>query len=101
MPVIFITVGGTSDTAGPTGYTPTGCGSVPFTPTVPGWIGLKANDPRGSSGIVLFSKGPYAVQAVSTGDVGIDQADRGEVVDGPTVMARLRDKLEAARKQPA
>jgi hypothetical protein len=48
---------------------------VPFTPTVPGWIGLKANDDRGSSGVVLFSKGPYAVQAVSTGATGIDQAD--------------------------
>ena len=32
--------------------------------------------------------------------IGIDQADRGELVDGPTVMKRLRDKLEAARKQP-
>jgi hypothetical protein len=32
--------------------------------------------------------------------VGIDQADRGELVDGPAVMKRLRDKLEAARKQP-
>jgi Arc/MetJ-type ribon-helix-helix transcriptional regulator len=32
--------------------------------------------------------------------VGIDQADRGELVDGPGVMKRLRDKLEAARKQP-
>ncbi len=32
--------------------------------------------------------------------IGIDQADRGEVVDGPSVMKRLRDKLEAARKQP-
>ena len=32
--------------------------------------------------------------------VGIDQADRGELIDGPTVMKRLRDKLEAARKQP-
>ena len=31
--------------------------------------------------------------------IGIDQADRGEVVDGPTVMKRLRDKLEATRKQ--
>jgi hypothetical protein len=32
--------------------------------------------------------------------IGIDHADRGEVVDGPTVMKRPRDKLEAARKQP-
>jgi hypothetical protein len=48
---------------------------VPFTPTVPGWIGLKADDALGSSGVVLFSKGPYAVQAVSTGAAGVDQAD--------------------------
>jgi antitoxin ParD1/3/4 len=32
--------------------------------------------------------------------IGIDQADRGEVVDGPSVMKRLREKLVAARKQP-
>ncbi|MCI0702027.1 MAG: hypothetical protein L0241_13170 [Planctomycetia bacterium] len=32
--------------------------------------------------------------------VGIDQADRGELVDGETVTKRLREKLEAARKQP-
>ncbi len=32
--------------------------------------------------------------------IGIDQADRGELVDGEIVMKRLRDKLEAARKQP-
>lgn len=50
-------------------------GPLPFTPTVAGWIGLKANDERGSSGVVLFSKGPYAVQAVSTGAPGIDQAE--------------------------
>lgn len=29
--------------------------------------------------------------------IGIDQADRGELVDGEIVMKRLRDKLEAAR----
>jgi hypothetical protein len=29
--------------------------------------------------------------------VGIDQADRGELVDGETTMKRLRDKLEKAR----
>ena len=33
--------------------------------------------------------------------VGIDQADRGEVFDGEEVMRQLLDKLEAARKQPA
>jgi Arc/MetJ-type ribon-helix-helix transcriptional regulator len=32
--------------------------------------------------------------------VGIDQADRGELVDGEITMKRLREKLEAARKQP-
>lgn len=48
---------------------------MPFTPTVPGWMGLKANDALGSSGVVLFSKGPYAVQAVTTGPGGVDQAD--------------------------
>jgi hypothetical protein len=33
--------------------------------------------------------------------IGIDQADRGELVDGEITMKRLRDKLEAARKQPS
>jgi hypothetical protein len=33
--------------------------------------------------------------------IGIEQADRGELIDGPTVLQRLRDKLEAARKQPS
>jgi antitoxin ParD1/3/4 len=33
--------------------------------------------------------------------IGINQADRGELLDGPTVMARLRAKLDAARaRQP-
>ena len=32
--------------------------------------------------------------------IGIDQADRGEVIEGPIVMDRLREKLRAARKQP-
>ena len=50
-------------------------GPVPFAPSLPGAVGLKANDSRGSSGIVLFSKGPYAVQAVSTGAADVDQAD--------------------------
>ena len=50
---------------------------VDFTPALPGAIGaigLKANDVRGSSGVVLFSKGPYAVEAVATGGPGIDQS---------------------------
>lgn len=32
--------------------------------------------------------------------VGLDEADRGELLDGPTVMARLRAKLGVARGQP-
>ncbi len=47
---------------------------VPFVPVLPGAMGLKANDVRGSSGVVLFSKGPYAVQAVVTGGRGINQS---------------------------
>jgi hypothetical protein len=46
---------------------------VPFTPALAGATGLKANDERGSSGVVLFAKGPYAVQAISTGVRGVDQ----------------------------
>jgi Arc/MetJ-type ribon-helix-helix transcriptional regulator len=30
---------------------------------------------------------------------GIDSADRGELLDGPAVMARLRAKLDAAKAQ--
>jgi Arc/MetJ-type ribon-helix-helix transcriptional regulator len=33
--------------------------------------------------------------------IGIDQADRGELLDGEEVLARHRAKLEAARRQPA
>jgi hypothetical protein len=55
--------------AGPTRSAP-----VPFTPGLPGSVGLKGNDERGSSGLVAFSKGPYAVQAVVTGDAGVDQS---------------------------
>jgi hypothetical protein len=47
---------------------------VPFVPVLPGAIGLKGNDNRGSSGVVLFSKGPYAVQAVVTGGHGVNQS---------------------------
>jgi hypothetical protein len=32
--------------------------------------------------------------------VGIDQADRGELNDGEATISRLRARLEAARKQP-
>jgi len=55
--------------AGPTRKAP-----VPFASALPGAVGLKGNDERGSSGLVLFSKGPYAVQAVVTGDTGVDQS---------------------------
>lgn len=48
---------------------------VPFSPTViPGAIGLRGSDRRGSSGVVLFTKGPYAVQALVTGRPNIDQS---------------------------
>ena len=53
---------------------PTRAAPVPFTPILPGATGLKSNDTRGSSGLVLFSKGLYAVQAVVTGAPGVDQA---------------------------
>ena len=55
--------------AGPTRGAP-----VPFTPVLPGAIGLKSNDAQGSSGVVLIAKGPYAVQAVVTGGPGIDES---------------------------
>lgn len=32
--------------------------------------------------------------------IGIEQADHGELIDGPSVIQRLRDKLNTARKQP-
>jgi hypothetical protein len=47
---------------------------VPFVSSVPGAIGLRSNDARGSTGVVLFAKGSFAVQAVSTGAPGIDQS---------------------------
>ncbi|MFO0803019.1 MAG: hypothetical protein U0791_07850 [Gemmataceae bacterium] len=33
--------------------------------------------------------------------LGLEQAGRGELVDGPPVLQRLRNKLEASRKLPA
>lgn len=46
-------------------------------------------------------KGEATTEAVRNAvRVGIEQADRGELTDGPAVLKRLRDKLEAARKQP-
>lgn len=32
--------------------------------------------------------------------IGIDQADRGDAIEGPIVLDRLRAKLHASRKQP-
>jgi hypothetical protein len=48
---------------------------VPFSPAnIPDAIGLRALDARGSSGVVLFAKGPYAVQALVTGRPRMDQS---------------------------
>ena len=44
-----------------------GTAPVAFTPAlVPGATGLRAQDADGAQGVVLFAKGPYAVQALST-----------------------------------
>jgi hypothetical protein len=44
-----------------------GTAPVAFTPAVvPGATGLQAHDADGAQGVVLFTKGPYAVQALST-----------------------------------
>ena len=54
---------------------------VPFTPTnIPDAIGLRALDGRGSSGVVLFAKGPYAVQALVTGRPRIDQSSPATIL---------------------
>jgi hypothetical protein len=45
---------------------------VPFTSPVPGAIGLQSTSDRASSGVVLFAKGVYAVQAVATAGPGQD-----------------------------
>jgi hypothetical protein len=45
---------------------------VPFTPPIPGAIGLASRSDRASSGIVLYAKGVYAVQAVATGGPGLN-----------------------------
>lgn len=48
---------------------------VPFAPSlIPGAIGLRSGDKTGSSGIVLFSKGPYAVEAEVAGGPSINQS---------------------------
>jgi hypothetical protein len=45
---------------------------VPFASLVPGAIGLQSTSDRASSGVVLFAKGVYAVQAVATAGPGRD-----------------------------
>ena len=56
--------------AGNTGPTP-----VPFSPlNIPGALGLRAFNVDGSSGVVLFAKGPYVVQALVTGGANMDQS---------------------------
>jgi hypothetical protein len=48
----------------------------PFTPElIPGAVGLAANTPKqGSTGVVLFTKGQYAVQALVVGGPNVDQS---------------------------
>jgi hypothetical protein len=53
--------------------TANGFAPVPFTPTIPGAMGLLSRIPRASSGVVLFAKGAFAVQAVVTGGPGVDE----------------------------
>jgi hypothetical protein len=45
---------------------------APFASLVPGAFGLQSKTDRASSGVVLFAKGVYAVQAVATGGPGRD-----------------------------
>jgi hypothetical protein len=53
----------------------TGPTAVPFSPpTIPGALGLRAFNVDGSTGVVLFAKGPYAVQALVTGAANVDQS---------------------------
>jgi len=48
---------------------------VAFTPTgIPGAIGVHAGNVDGSSGAVLFTKGPYAVEAIVTGGPSLNQS---------------------------
>ncbi len=59
------------------------------------YASTQAQDELASDADVDIEKLRKAIQ------IGIDQADRGEMVDGEVTMKRLRDgKLEAARKQP-
>lgn len=48
---------------------------VSFTPAfVPGAIGLRVADKFGSTGVAIFTKGPYAVRVVVNGGPNIDQS---------------------------
>jgi hypothetical protein len=46
-----------------------------FTPPfIPGAVGLRVADKLGSTGVVIFAKGPYAVRAVVNGGPEVDQS---------------------------
>ena len=46
-----------------------------FTPAnVAGAVGLRVADKLGSTGVVIFAKGPYAVRAVVNGGPNVDQS---------------------------
>ncbi len=52
-----------------------GAALLSFTPAlIPGANGLRVQDKLGSTGIVFFAKGPYAVQALVNGGPDIDQS---------------------------
>jgi hypothetical protein len=52
-----------------------GPGLQSFTPAfIPGAIGLRVADKFGSTGVALFTKGPYAVRAIVNGGPNIDQS---------------------------
>ena len=57
----------------------TNTGGAPITsfepPLIPDAVGISAIDPKqGSTGVVLFAKGQYAVQALVIGGPSIDQS---------------------------
>jgi hypothetical protein len=59
----------------------TGATPVPFTPAgIAGAIGVHAGDAFGSSGAVLFSKGPYAVEAIVTGGPRLNQSQSAQTL---------------------
>jgi hypothetical protein len=48
---------------------------VSFTPAfIPGAVGLRVGDRLGSTGVAIFTKGPYAVRAVVNGGKNVDQS---------------------------